>query len=312
VKEFPLILGSINQGERPLLSRGSAKERDAEPLPAGEEQAVQRLRDLVREKRGVDLAFYGERYLRRKLGFQQKSRGCSTLDDFVRLLSGDPREIDLFLGSLIIRVTEFFRSPRAFELLEHHILPVLLAQKKKDCSHVIRCWSAGCSSGEEPYSLAILIREALKKEKERFFVLIFATDIDQQSLIAARKGVFGRPKLVKVRQDWKDLYFKKEDEEYAVGEEIRRMVVFRLHNLQDPPPFRNLDLILFRNVLIYLKPELQTRLLSSFFELLNPGGYLVLGRTEGGVGTLPPEYKVADPAERIYQRPLEGADRSPL
>ena len=312
MKEYPLILGSINLEKGPLLSRGSAKGVDARPLPEGEEQAIQRLRDLVREKRGVDLAFYGEGYLRRKLSLQQKSRGCSTLDDFVRLLSGDPREIDLFLGSLIIRVTEFFRSPRTFEVLEHHILPILLAQKKKDYSHVIRCWSAGCSSGEEPYSLAILIRETLKREKERFSAMIFATDIDQQSLIAARKGVFGRQKLIKVRQDWKDLYFKKEGEEYAVVEEIRRMVIFRLHNLQDSPPFRNLDLILFRNVLIYLKPELQTRLLSSFFELLNPGGYLVLGRTEGGVGTVPPEYKLADSAERIYQRPLEEADRSPL
>ena len=307
-----MILGPINQGKRPLLSRGSAGKGDARPLPAGEEQTIQRLRDLVREKRGVDLAFYGESYLRRKLALQQKGRGCSTLDAFFQLLSRDPREIDLFLGSLLIRVTEFFRSPRTFEVLERHILPALLIQKKKDYSHVIRCWSAGCSSGEEPYSLAILLRETLKREKDRFSVLIFATDVDQQGLIAARKGVFGRPKLMKVKQEWKDLYFKPEGDEYVVGEEIRRMVLFRLHNLQDPLPFHNLDLILFRNVLIYLKPELQTRLLSSFFKLLNPGGYLVLGRTEGGVGRMPPEYKVADPAERIYQRPLEGANLSPL
>ena len=277
-------------------------------MPEAEEQAIQRLRDLIREKRGVDITFYGENYLRRKLALQQKNKGCSTLDDFIRLLSVDSSEIDLFLGSLIIRVTEFFRSPRTFEVLQQSILPALLAQKKKDFSHVIRCWSAGCSSGEEPYSLAILIREILRREKERFSPLIFATDIDQQSLIAARRGVFGGPKLLKVKQEWKDLYFKREGEEYAVGDEIRRMVIFRLHNLQDPPPFHSLDLILFRNVLIYLKPELQTRLLISFYELLNPGGYLVLGRTEGGVGTMPPEYKVADSAERIYQRPLEGTE----
>jgi two-component system, chemotaxis family, CheB/CheR fusion protein len=307
VKESPLIFGSIGSGKRPFDFQGKANEGSPGSLPEREAQALQRLRDLVREKRGVDLSFYGESYLGRKLAVQQKSKSCPTLDDFIELLSADAREIDLFLGTLIVRVTEFFRSPRTFEVLEQRVLPALLAQKRKDLSHVVRCWSAGCSSGEEAYSLAILLREVLKREKDRFSALIFATDIDQQGLLAARRGLFDRAKLAKVKQEWRDSYFKKEGEGFVIGDEVRRMIIFRVHNLQDPPPFHNLDLILFRNVLIYLKPELQTRLLASFFEFLNPGGYLVLGRTEGGVGTMPPEYGVADPAERIYQRPLEGS-----
>jgi chemotaxis methyl-accepting protein methylase len=310
VKEFPSILRSAGGAKGPSSS-GSRRESE-ETLSGSEDQALERLTDLVREKRGVDLTLYGESYLRRKLAVQQKNKGCASAHGFVKLLSENPGEIDLFLGSLIVRVTEFFRSPHTFEVLEQRILPALLAQKKRDLSHVVRCWSAGCCSGEEPYSLAILLREALRKQKERFSALIFATDVDQQSLMAARQGAFGRAKLLKVKQEWKDLYFRKEEEGYVVGEEIRKLVIFRYHNLQDPPPFRNLDLILFRNVLIYLKPELQTRLLVSFFDLLNPGGYLVLGKTEGGVGIMPPEYRVADPAERIYGRPLERADFSSL
>jgi chemotaxis methyl-accepting protein methylase len=184
------------------------------------------------------------------------------------------------------------------------VLPALFARKRQEFSHVMRCWSAGCSSGEEPYSLAIVIREALKKEEERFSILIFATDIDEKSVMEGRKGLFHPAKLKKVKQEWKERYFQREGEAFAVREEIRRMVVFRGHNLQDPPPFRGLDLILFRNVLIYLKSELQRALLESFFEILNPGGYLVLGRTEGGAGVVPPQYSLSDAAERIYQRPL--------
>ena len=280
--------------------------------PASEDMAMQRLCDVVREKRGVDLALYSDSYLKRRLLLQLKSKGCASLEEFAKLLSSDVQEIDLFLESLIVRVTEFFRSPSTFEALEKRIFPALLARKRAEFSHVIRCWSAGCSSGEEPYSLGILIREALKKEKERFSALVFATDMDQKSLTMARRGVFERKRLMRVRQDWKDVYFEKEGEGYRVGEEIRRIVIYRTHNLQDPPPFRNLDLILFRNVLIYLKPDLQRSLLLKFLEILNPGGYLVLGRTEGGAGVVPPQYEVIEAAERIYRRPLSENEFRPL
>ncbi|MDH7499663.1 MAG: protein-glutamate O-methyltransferase CheR [candidate division NC10 bacterium] len=276
------------------------------------EPGWQKLRDLVREKGGIDLALYGESYLRRRLAILLRSKGCATLEEYVGLLTADPQEVELFVNSFILRVTEFFRSPTTFEALEQRILPALFSQKRKQFSHVVRAWSAGCSSGEEPYSLAILMRESLKKEKEGFSILIFATDIDQKSLMAARKGAFHPSKLKKVNPAWRDTYFRRRGEEFLVSEEIRKMVVFRVHNLVDPLPYRNLDLILFRNVLIYLKPEVQRSLLESFFEILNPGGYLVLGRTEGGGGTVPSQYEIADLGERIYQRPLQGSELHPF
>lgn len=272
------------------------------------ERDFQRLRDLVREKGGIDLALYGESYLRRRLAILLRSKGCASLEEYVKLLSADPREMELFLNSFILRVTEFFRSPTTFEALEQRILPALYSQKREQLSHVVRAWSAGCSSGEEPYSLAIILRESLKREKDGFSVLIFASDIDQKSLVDARKGFFHPSKLKKVNQAWRDTYFRREGEGFVVSEEIRRMVVFRVHDLVDPLPYRNLDLILFRNVLIYLKPDVQRSLLESFFEILNPGGYLVLGRTEGGAGTVPSQYGIADIAERIYQRPLQESE----
>lgn len=259
---------------------------------------------MIWEKKGIDLGLYGDSYLRRRLSTRQKNKGCASLEEFLKVLSADPREIDLLAESFIVRVTEFFRSPRTFEVLEQRIIPSLMAQKRSEQSHVLRAWSAGCSSGEEAYSLAILIRDCLRKEKERFSALIFASDIDQSSLNVARRGFYEEQKLSKVKPERRILFFDQEEGGYRVREEVRRMVVFRHHNLQDPPPFRNLDLILFRNVLIYINPESQRYLLVSFFESLNPGGYLVLGRTEGGVGAVPTQFKVADPAERIYQRSL--------
>ena len=298
----PAAAPGLSKGGDPSL-RGSARDSGPSTSHDREAAAMQSLRKLVRERRGIDLGLYGDSYLQRRLTVRQKCKGCPSLDDFIALLAADSREIDLFLDSFIIRVTEFFRSPRTFAALEEKILPALYAQKREDFSHVMRCWSAGCSSGEEPYSLAIVIQESLKQEKDKFSVLIFATDIDQKGLLAARRGFFDPPKLAKMKSEWKEAYFKKEGEGYSVREEIRRMVVFRAHNLQDPPPFRNLDLILFRNVLIYFSPALQRHLLASFFDTLNPGGYLVLGRTEGGASAVPPEYKVTDAAERIYHRP---------
>ena len=310
MRDSSFFVSSSNR--RDSLSAAPRLPQGSPSTPASEDMAMQRLFDMVREKRGIDLTQYSDSYLKRRLALQLKSKGCASLDEFTKLLSRDVQEIDLFLESLIVRVTEFFRSPTTFEALEKRIFPALLVRKQAEFSHVIRCWSAGCSSGEEPYSLGILIRETLRQEKERYSALVFATDMDQKSLTIARRGVFERKRLMRVRQDWKDAYFEREGERYRVKEEIRRMVIFRAHNLQDPPPFRNLDLILFRNVLIYLKPDLQRSLLLKFLEILNPGGYLVLGRTEGGAGVVPPQYEVIEAAERIYRRPLSENEFRPL
>jgi chemotaxis methyl-accepting protein methylase len=267
---------------------------------------LRKLQDLVRRKRGLDLDLYQEGYFRRRVEALVRSRGCSTVEEYAQLLEADPQELDRFVGGFLLKVTEFFRSPTTFEVLEKEILPQLISRKREEFSHVLRCWSAGCSSGEEPYSLAIVIREAWRRERQSLSALIFATDVDPMRLSEGRKGIYAAARLRKVKEEWRERYFRMEGDSFVVGEEIRRMVVFRLHNLQEPPPFRGLDLILFRNVLIYLRPELQRSVLEGFYQALNPGGYLVLGKTEVGAGLVPPLYELADAAERIYQRPVDS------
>ena len=199
---------------------------------------------------------------------------------YVRYLQENPQELDLLFKELLIGVTSFFRDPAAWEQLREQAIPALLASRP--AGRALRAWVPGCSTGEEAYSLAIVFKEALEqvKPKGRYALQIFATDLDRDAIDKARQGVFPANIAADVSPERLSRFFVKEEHGYRVRKEIREMVIFAPQNLIMDPPFTKLDILSCRNLLIYLAPELQKKLLPLFHYSLNPGGILFLGSAE--------------------------------
>jgi two-component system CheB/CheR fusion protein len=189
-----------------------------------------------------------------------------------------PEETNSLLKDLLISVTNFFRDKRAFEIIENEILPLLLAGKTSE--HQVRIWVAGCATGEEAYSLAILCAEQTSGTIEAPKIQIFATDIDEQAITEAREGLYSINDLADVSSERLRRFFSKEGDNYRIRREVREMVLFANHNFLKDPPFSHLDLVSCRNVMIYLNNSAQERAAETFHFALNPGGYLFLGTSE--------------------------------
>ena len=225
----------------------------------------------------------------------------------MRFLQGNPQELELLFKELLIGVTSFFRDPAAWEHLKEAIL-ALLADRPS--GQVLRAWVPGCSTGEEAYSLAIVFKEALDQVKhgEKLSLQIFATDLDREAIDRARQGVFPANISADVSPERLKRFFVKEEDGYRVSKEIREMVVFATQNIVMDPPFTKLDILSCRNLLIYLAPELQKKLVPLFHYSLNPGGILFLGSAET-VGTYTDLFSPLDGKSRLYRR-LDSALRA--
>ncbi|HCR13444.1 MAG TPA: histidine kinase, partial [Desulfovibrio sp.] len=193
-------------------------------------------------------------------------------------LRDDAEEAGRLLGTLFIGVTAFFRDPDAFEVLRARVLPVIFRDRKP--GDPARFWVAGCSTGEEAYSLAMLTAEYLERTGSRAEFKIFATDIDPDAVAAARKGRYSLRVLQQMPKERLDRYFKAERREKAIVPSLRERVLVVRHNLLADPPFLRTDLVVCRNLLIYLTPKLQERALGLLHQALNPGGFLFLGPSE--------------------------------
>ncbi|HOL08461.1 MAG TPA: protein-glutamate O-methyltransferase CheR [Methanomassiliicoccaceae archaeon] len=206
------------------------------------------------------------------------------------------------LRDLTINVTQFFRDEAVFRALEDEVLPLLIYRKVKRGETSIRIWSAGCSSGQEPYSMAILMRELLGEEFDKFSVSIVASDIDEEVLESARRGVYVPRQVVNVNPTYLARHFTLVDGKYQVSPEIMDMVRFRNIDLFTSTAGSHFDMILCRNVVIYFTREMQERLYMKFHSSLRPGGYLVMGNTETLVGEAVHLFRPVRPRERIYQK----------
>ncbi len=241
---------------------------------------------LLRAHTGHDFSLYKKntlyRRIERRMGLHQISRMAA----YVRYLQENSQELDLLFKELLIGVTNFFRDPAAWEQLREQAIPRLLASRSP--GQALRAWAPGCSTGEEAYSLAIVFREAVEqiKPKGNFALQIFATDLDGDGIDKARQGFFPENIAADVSPERLRRYFIKEERGYRVRKEIREMVIFAPQNLIMDPPFTKLDLLSCRNLLIYLSPEVQKKLMPLFHYSLNPGGVLFLGSAEtiGGAG----------------------------
>ncbi|MDD5668887.1 MAG: protein-glutamate O-methyltransferase CheR [Candidatus Omnitrophica bacterium] len=250
------------------------------PSPELSENDVERVVRFIKKKRGIDLSPYRGNFILRRLRLCMSNAGCSSVSAYAGELQNNQEEFDRFLDSLSINVTEFFRDKGVFTLFAEHFLPEVAARKKTIGSRSLKIWSAGCATGEEPYSLAIILNQTLSHLSE-FFFRIVATDVDEGALAIARKGEYPASLFQKVDKKILDKYFVSVyNDTYKINEQIRKTVFFKKLNFFSDPPVRNVDVIFCRNVMIYMTTEQKNLLVEKFHDTLNPGGYLVVGKVE--------------------------------
>jgi two-component system CheB/CheR fusion protein len=233
---------------------------------------------LLRTRTGVDFSLYKPGTLHRRIMRRMVLRKINLVSDYVKFLQESTDEIEALFGDLLISVTGFFRDPSAFQTLQKKIFPRLVKNRPDDAP--VRIWTCGCSTGEEAYSLAIAISEFMEKSRKRYPVQIFASDINDRGLERARAGLYQENIMLDVPPERLRRYFTKVEGFYQVSKSIRDMCVFARQNVAIDPPFSNLDLISCRNVLIYLTPALQKRVMPIFHNALKPNGVLFLGTSE--------------------------------
>jgi two-component system CheB/CheR fusion protein len=265
-----------------------------------EQQLLLRFLNQVRQQTGIDFAQYKRPTILRRLRRRMAAVRTQSLSDYVRYAARNPTEYDRLASTFLIKVTEFFRDPELYEQLRGDIIPRLVAGAAER-DRELRIWSAGCATGEEAYSLAILVAEVLGDELQRHGVRIFATDVDNDAINFARRGVYTSSALANLSEEMVERYFVRHNDEYEIRKQIRAITVFGQHDLAQRAPFPRIDLAVSRNVLIYFTPELQRRALQLFAFSLRDDGYLVLGKAES-VTPLPEHFTVENGRLKIYRR----------
>ena len=287
------------------------------PLPATAppktESALKKIFVLLRAQTGHDFSQYKPTTSQRRIERRMAVHQIETVDGYVKFIQQTPEEAEALFRDMLIGVTNFFRDPEAFKILEEQIIPKLFAGKGADAT--IRIWVPGCSTGEEAYSLAILLAERQEALKKSFKMQVFATDIDSHAIAAARAGIYPASIATDLTPERLARFFVADPGEsaYRIHKGIRDMLVFSEQNVIKDPPFSRLDLISCRNLLIYLNGTLQKKLIPLFHYALNPGGYLFLGTSET-VGEFGDLFAALDRKQKIYQRKEDflGAQRAGL
>lgn len=275
-----------------------AGSKDADGIRTDAVSHMATIMGALRARSGHDFSEYKEKTLVRRLQRRMQLLQVDTPAAYIELFRKQPEELDLLFRELLIGVTQFFRDPDAFEALNEDVLKKLLSGKGAHES--IRVWVAGCATGEEAFTLAILLREAMDARRPKPKVQIFATDIDDRAITAARLGRYRGP-VADVSPERLERWFKQEGDDFCVIPEIREMCVFSVHSVIKDPPFSKLDLISCRNLLIYIDPPMQDRVLHSFHYALKPSGQLFLGSSESVTRTTK-LFGTRDKKQRIFER----------
>jgi two-component system CheB/CheR fusion protein len=286
----------LRYAERPLPSVS-----EGEGGTVGDLDSLNRLLALLREQSGLDFSCYRPTTILRRLERRMGITQTDPLARYVDLVERDAGERQLLRQDLLIGVTRFFRDENAFSVLSRHVFPRLLAEHKQGDRNPLRFWVAGCSTGEEVYSLVILWREFLaERDRDDVDLKVFATDVDERALETASAGRYPASIVADVPLPLLGRYFLKREDTYQVVERVRKSVVFAQHDLLRDAPFNRIDLVSCRNLLIYLKPEVQQRILGTFGFSLMRGGYLFLGASET-VGELQSLFSLVDGKWKIFR-----------
>lgn len=266
---------------------------------ASPQKAFDQILLQLRQRTGVDFTYYKKATLQRRIHRRVLMHKLKSLKEYHAYLRQHPDEVQELFNDVLIRVTGFFRDPGIFQTLRKKIFPRLLRGKPLD--EQLRVWIPGCATGEEVYSMAMLLAELMEENKNFHSVQIFGTDINEAALGKARAGIYPADIKNAVSAERLRRFFVKSDGGYRVTKTIREMCIFARQNLVNDPPFSNLDLISCRNVLIYLGPELQRKLLPTFHYALRPNGMLMLGASET-IGLFAEWFSLVDKKTKIYAR----------
>ncbi len=271
------------------------------PAPTDDENTRQTIFNVLRKETGHDFSQYKPSTINRRLERRLAVHQIETMADYVKYLQQTPVEVKALFSDLLIGVTSFFRDPAPFKALEKKIIPKLFADRS--VSETVRVWSQGCSTGEEAYSLAILLQEHLNTLKQSYTVQIFATDIDSKAIATARAGLYPPSIAADISPERLERFFSIEPDNttYRIHKGIRDMVIFSEQDVTRDPPFSKLDLISCRNLLIYMSSNLQNKIIPLFHYALKPGGFLFLGspETTGDCGDM---FAVFDKKAKLYRR----------
>ncbi|VVB55073.1 Chemotaxis protein methyltransferase [uncultured archaeon] len=265
-----------------------------------DEKEFSDLKYIIKRKIGFNCEDYKQPHLKRRLAVRLRATESKSYRDYAQVLSKNEDEINKLKETLTVNVTELFRNPETFDSVRNNVLPELI--KQKGINKVIKVWSAGCSNGEEPYSIAIMLNEFLGSSAKRYNISIQATDIDDDSIAKAEMAIFQPKQLEKIGQERINRFFVKKDNNYQVIDEVKRLVKVKRHDLISGPKFSGFDIIFCRNVTIYFEQKLQEILYMNFYNALNDGGYFVMGKTETLVGPSTQLFKRFDLKERIFQK----------
>ena len=285
-----------------LPDEPDAKDGDEAGVERGAEVADPGFRKLLEKlnlEHNFDLRQYREGSLLRQVRRRMHQVHITDFEDYIRYLDGSRNEYAALLNVILINVTRFFRDPEAWRLIRERILPGLIEEAAT--THSLRLWSAGCSSGEEPYTLAMLVAECLRGSQNDYDVKIYGTDIDEDALATARAGLYRLEALKDVPRELFDGYFVAEGQAYRIRRDVRKWCIFGRHDLTQDSPLTHIDLLACRNVLIYFDSELQERVLPRFQYAIRERGHLFLGRAESMLARsrrfVPVDFKW-----RIFQR----------
>lgn len=284
----------VKYGRRMALTRAQNGSAAADRTPSWLPEIV----DLLRTKTSHDFTLYKPGTLQRRIDRRMALAASDNMDRYLEILRSDPSELDLLAKDLLINVTRFFRDPGVFEYLAEKIVPDLVRDQPPD--HPIRIWIAGCSTGEETYSLAMLFHEAIAAAKRSIKLQVFASDVDRDAVARARDGLYPETIEAEVSPERLAHHFTKEGQGYRVSPDLRAAVVFTVQDVLADPPFSRLDLVSCRNLLIYLRPEAQEKIVSLFHFALREGGILLLGNAET-IGNIDGRFAAISKAKRVFR-----------
>jgi chemotaxis methyl-accepting protein methylase len=259
------------------------------------------LLDKIMRNTNIDFSEYRSNLLKRRVQHRLRTAGCDSYWDYVSLLNKEPSEYDKLIESLTIKESYFFRDTNVFELLKNEIIPEIIHQKQVDGANEIRVWSCGMAHGQEAYSIAILLCEALGGRMKDFDIRISATDIDKDALEEAPWGSYDKRALRNMAPHLLFKYFTRVQDRYVVSDRVRILVDFHRHDIVLGLAKRGMDLVLCRNLLIYFEKSLQEKAVRNLHSALNPGGFFILGKSETLSERVRGHFEIIDLDERVYR-----------
>ena len=260
-----------------MAKKYEALKTSVHPLDKNTSDTLQKILILIKNHTGHDFSLYKESTIGRRTKRRMYTHHFDDLDEYYRYTKENPAEIDALFNDILINVTSFFRDPNAFDTFENKLSEVL---DKKANGDTVRIWVPGCSTGEEVYSIAMMVQKYMETSGKNMGVRIFGTDIDENAVSTARSATYPHTISSNVDQDYLDNFFTKEYSNYKIKKNVRDLTIFASHDILIDPPFGKLDVISCRNLLIYMNKDAQNKILSTFIYALKHDGILFLGPSE--------------------------------